>query len=131
MPLGQIVACALVGREDVVLVVRRSGGGWALPGAQVEPGEWIEDALDRGVREVLGAGVRSASFLCLIEDPDGLFVAFDVTLEAEDDVSLGESQPELTWVDFGRLASLELRPAVLRTALPVGEPPAWLPWRAR
>lgn len=79
MPQGQIVACAVLGREDDVLMVRQHDGGLALPGGRVEPGEWVEDALDRGVREALGTGVSSASFLCLIEDPDGLFVVFDVT----------------------------------------------------
>jgi 8-oxo-dGTP pyrophosphatase MutT (NUDIX family) len=66
MPQGQIAACAVLGREDEVLMVRRRDGGLALPGGRVEPGEWVEDALDRGVREALGAGVSSASFLRLI-----------------------------------------------------------------
>lgn len=127
MPQGQIVACAVIGRADDVLMIQRSGGGWTLPGAQVELGEWVKDALDRGVREVLGAGVSSASFLCLIEDPDGLFVVFDVTPEAESDLSAGADKPKPTWVALDQLGSLDLRPAVLWEVLGVGEPPAWLP----
>lgn len=127
MPQGQIVACAVIGREDDVLITRQLGGGWALPGARVEQGEWVEDALDRGVREVLGKGVSTASFLCLIEDPDGLFVVFDVSPDAEDDLAAGEDQSELLWVGLDQLASLDLRPSALRSALRAGEPPVWLP----
>lgn len=130
MTQGQIVACAVLGREDEVLMVRHDEGGLALPGGRVEPGEWVEDALDRGVREALGTGVSSASFLCLIEDPGGLFVVFDVTPE-RDDLPVGVDQPELTWVGLDQLASLDLRPAALRTALSAGEPPGWLPWHTR
>ncbi len=129
MPQGQIVACAVLGREDDVLMVHRREG-LALPGGRVEPGEWVEDALDRRVREALGTGVSSASFLCLIEDPDGLFVVFDVTPE-RDDLLVGVDQSELTWVGLDQLASLDLRPAALRTALSAGEPPGWLPWHTR
>ena len=86
MPEGQIITCAVIGREDDVLLIRRPDTGWTLPGARVQPGEGVENALRRGVREVLGAEVSSASFLCLIEDPGGLFVVFDVTPAVEDDL---------------------------------------------
>jgi ADP-ribose pyrophosphatase YjhB (NUDIX family) len=124
---GQIIACAVIGREDDVLVVRRSGGRWALPRTRVEPGEWVEDALGRGVREVLGVGMSSATFLCLVEDPDGLFLIFDVTPEAGGNLCTSADQPELAWGGLDQLTSLDLRPAVLRDVLPVGDPPAWLP----
>lgn len=127
MPQGRIVVCAVIGRADDVLVIRQPGGGCALPGARVEPGEWVEDALARGVREALGTGVSSASFLCLLEDPAGLFVVFDVIPEAESDLSADEERPRLTWVAVDQLGTLDLRPTALRDVLLVGEPPPWLP----
>lgn len=123
----QIVACAVIGREHDVLVIRHPSGECVLPGSRVGHDEWIEDALGRGVREVLAVGVSSATFLCLIEDSDGLFVVFDVTPEAESDPSRDETHPELTWAGPDQLATLDLRPAALRDVLRVGEPPTWLP----
>ena len=127
--MPQIVACAVIGREHDVLVIHRPDGSWALPGAPVGQRERVEDALDRGLREVLGTGVDSASFLCLIEDPDGLFVVFDVTAATEDGAELlpSEDQPGRTWAGLDQLASHDLRPAILATVLRSGEPPAWFP----
>ncbi|MGH3630032.1 MAG: NUDIX hydrolase [Sciscionella sp.] len=127
--MPQIVACAVIGREHDVLVIRRPDGGWALPGAPVGQGERVEDALDRGLREVLGTGVASASFLCLIEDPDGLFVVFDVTAETDNADTLlpDEDQPDRVWAGLDQLTAHDLRPAILATVLHNGEPPAWLP----
>jgi 8-oxo-dGTP diphosphatase len=130
--MPEIVACAVIGREHDVLVIRRPDGGWALPGAPVGQGERVEDALDRGLREVLSTGVDSASFLCLIEDPDGLFVVFDVTTEAGNSCELPpeEEQPDRVWVGQDQLAAHDLRPAILATVLHSGEPPPWLPHEA-
>lgn len=122
----QITACAVIGREDQILLVRRSGGGWTLPGTRVAPDEQVETALDRGLRDMLGANISSASFLCLVEDPDGLFIVFDVTTDTEGHFR-GANQPEYTWTELNNLTSLELHPAALRNVLQVGDPPVWLP----
>jgi hypothetical protein len=129
MSPGRVVACAVIGRENDVLMVRHPTGNWTLPGASVETGEWIGDALARAVREITGSGVDSATFLCLIESTDGLFVVFDVTPEPEVGLPTGERQPDVLWVDPDH-GSLDLRLGALRDVLCSGEPPAWFPHQA-
>lgn len=125
----RVVACAVIGREHDVMVIRQPEAGWALPGAQVQPDERVEDALRRGVRETVGAEVSSASFLCLVEDTAGLFVVFDVIAAVEE--ASDDGRPQRHWVDPLQWASWDLHPASLLEALHVGEPPTWLPLRVR
>lgn len=125
--MPQVIACAVIGREEYLLLIRRPGGGWGLPGAPVGHGEWIEDALDRGVRQVLGTGIGTAAFLFPIEDPDGLYMVFDVIPAANDELCTDGNHPERQWVGLDRLASVDLRPAALGKVLRITEPPSACP----
>jgi len=54
-----VVAAGLLVEDDRVLVARRRngdhlGGQWEFPGGKVRPGESVEDALARELREELG-----------------------------------------------------------------------------
>ncbi len=57
-PLPSVVAVALDEGGRVVLM-RRSGGAWSLPGGLMEWGEQIEETLRREVLEETGLAVRS------------------------------------------------------------------------
>ncbi|MGH3628726.1 MAG: NUDIX hydrolase [Sciscionella sp.] len=127
MSHGQVVACAVLGREEDVLLIRRTDGVWGLPATPVQPGEWIEDAVRRGMRGLLDLELRAVSFLCLIEHSDGLYVVFDVIPQVENALLLDHDQPDRKWIGPDQLATLPLRPAALRTALHNGEPSPWLP----
>lgn len=121
-----LVACAVLGREHDILLIRHPTGDCVLPSAPVQPGEWVEHALDRAVRDTLGVAVTSASFLCLVEDADGLFIIFDVTPEATN-IATPAHQPDCFWASLDQLSTLDLRPPALRTVLQLADPPPWIP----
>jgi ADP-ribose pyrophosphatase YjhB (NUDIX family) len=124
----EVYVCAVIGREDEVLLARRPAGDWGLPGTQVGGGEWVADELARGVREVVGVGVGSASFLCVIEDRDGLVLVFDVIPDDEanlPDPAPADGQSHLAWIRLDQLDTLQLWPQTLRHGLTTDNPP-WL-----
>ena len=66
---GEVVAAALF-RNGRLLLAQRTGpaelaGLWELPGGKVEPGETVEDALRRELREELGVDVSGGETVVL------------------------------------------------------------------
>jgi 8-oxo-dGTP pyrophosphatase MutT (NUDIX family) len=59
--LHRLAVRALVRRTGRLLLVESADGDLALPGGGVEPGESLEDALRREVREETGAVVREVT----------------------------------------------------------------------
>ena len=62
------VAAAVVRRGDEILLTQRPPGGalglqWEFPGGKIEPGESVEAALVREVREELGVGARAGEVM--------------------------------------------------------------------
>lgn len=62
------VVCALIERQDRLLVAKRApgrlmAGMWEFPGGKVRDGESPEDAIVREIREELGCGVRPIRLL--------------------------------------------------------------------
>ena len=112
-----IVVAVVTDDEGRVLLCRMAPdrgvfpGQWALPGGGVEPGERIEAALRREVREELGIGLRAATPLLFKDD------VLEKTLEggrrellhmvflvyacrpASTDIVLNEEFSEFVWAD--------------------------------
>ncbi len=61
-------------RTEVLLTRRQDNGQWCLPGGRVDPGESVEEACVREVREETGLKVRVIRLVGVYSDPDQLFV---------------------------------------------------------
>ena len=121
-----VVVPVFVDAEERVLLCRMSEhrgvfpGQWALPGGGIEPGERIDEALRREVREELGLEVASASPL-LFKDAvlektheDGsreplhmVFLIYRCTA-ASGEIRLNEEFSEHRWMAGAELAELPL-----------------------
>jgi 8-oxo-dGTP diphosphatase len=110
---------AIIRRDDRVLMVHERGLGatgrhdgddyWALPGGGVEPGEDMEDALVREVREEVGLHCTSWRHQCDYPYPSGWTAVFAVEV-APGEPHLGTDDLEcdcprmvgLDWVQIAR-----------------------------
>lgn len=121
-PHGRVLLCRMAADRGVF------PGQWALPGGGVEPGERIEEALRREVREELGIELAAATPL-LFKDavlektyPDGsrepLHMVFLIyrCAPASTTIALGSELSEARWVSPLDLRELEL-PALTRDTL--------------
>lgn len=110
-----IVTAAVIQRGETVLIARRPadgllGGLWEFPGGKVEPGESLPEALQREIREELGAGVSVGA-------PFGVYqhgyTHFKVTLHAFL-CQLNHQEPqalvasEIRWVTPGALVDFPM-----------------------
>jgi nucleoside triphosphatase len=105
---------------------------WALPGGGVEPGEVVRAALEREIREELGARLVSAVPLFF---KDGIFeksfaggtkhliymvfLLFDCRL-ADDPIRLNEEFVEFAWVSPADLPGFDLNPTTVDTLQRLG-----------
>jgi 8-oxo-dGTP diphosphatase len=138
--VGPLVAVyGFVGHEDRILLVRDlRAGTYQLPGGLVQPGESVEDALRRAMREQVGTDVARLDFCAAVEmrdhtDPNSpavyeLALLFDTTLGSPDQVSAASSERELRWVTDTDLDRIELHPTVIAERLRHGFLAAESPW---
>lgn len=136
--LGPLVAVyGLVGSDERLLVVRdRDATAFRLPGGLVRPGESVESALRRTLREQIDVGVGQVDFCAAVElcdhaAPQGpavyeLALLFDVTLADPD--AAWTSEHEMRWVTDDDLQQIKLRPAKITDQLRSGALTAERPW---
>lgn len=117
MPAWRVIAVAIIHNEQGEYLICKKpanrgvfAGQWALPGGGIEPGEHMEAALRREVREEVGLEVLDVTQLFFKDGqypkhyPDGtiidvymIFLLFGC-LAANLDVHLGEEFEKYAWV---------------------------------
>jgi nucleoside triphosphatase len=107
-------------------------GQWGLPGGGIEPGERMEDALRREMREECGIEIRDIEPLFFTDGqypkryPDGsqrevymIFLVFACRAEG-DEIRLGEEFSEYAWVKASELQGFDLNPITVDTFHQIG-----------
>ena len=126
---------AIIFDGDRILMVERAGnplkGYWSLPGGLIEPGEKIEAALIREVKEETGLLVRPTRlfeiFERIIPDAEGNaeyhYILHDYLCTVEGgDLQAGDDASQVKWVERAVLKTLHLTEgtlAVIERAFPL------------
>ena len=125
-PPAPVPCVGAVVRDDAgrLLLIRRghepSRGLWSLPGGRVEPGETLEAAVVREVREETGLDVRVGAPVGSVLIPAGA-VDYDVTdfactpLDGTAVPVAGDDADDVTWVDATALDGLACTPRLVET----------------
>jgi 8-oxo-dGTP diphosphatase len=111
--LVEIVNGLLV-RSNQVLLARRTPQRktwpdcWSFPGGHVEPGETLDEALERELAEEIGVEATNWTALTTLEHIPGLitFHLFAVTGWLGEPTLLGDEHSELRWASFSEAAEL-------------------------
>ena len=69
-----IVTCAIIEHEGRYLICRRApgqnlAGYWEFPGGKIEPGETVEECLERELFEELGIRTRASQVIAVTDIP--------------------------------------------------------------
>jgi 8-oxo-dGTP diphosphatase len=114
VPCPEVAVGAVCVRDGRLLVIRRGRGvavgRWSLPGGRVEPGETLDAALRRELREETGLDV-TVDALCGIAERISTrahYVILDFWATATGVATAGDDADDVAWVDRDGLAALEL-----------------------
>ncbi|MBE0510489.1 MAG: NUDIX hydrolase [Chromatiales bacterium] len=123
----QLGVGAVVCHQKALLLVKRARppgqGLWAIPGGRVQPGETMQAAAEREIREETGVRIRAAGlawqFEHIEQDPDGglrfHYVVLDFYGEyLSGEPKAGDDASEARWVPFAELNGLALHPETAR-----------------
>jgi 8-oxo-dGTP diphosphatase len=117
-----VVGAVVIDRAERVLLVRRvrppGAGSWTLPGGHIEPGETLEAAVMREVREETGVDARVVCALGVVAvEREGFSYAIHehllVPIDGAARPQAADDAAEARWVARGELASLHVRPEVV------------------
>lgn len=92
-------AAGLVTREDgCVLLVLSPRRGWEFPGGMIEPGEPVEEALRREIREESGVEVEITSFVGISKNVVKNIVNLDFRCSyAGGELATSDESPQVGW----------------------------------
>ncbi len=108
------VTCALIQRDDRLLLARRADSGrWELPGGKREPGESLTQCLQREIVEELGCTIQVLEPAGMAQDldrPDPISLhCFACRLNGNEPQA--REHRELRWVSRQEALELDLCPA--------------------
>jgi ADP-ribose pyrophosphatase YjhB (NUDIX family) len=113
-PRPEVAVGVVCVRDGHLLLVRRGRGvavgRWSLPGGRVEPGETLEAAVRRELREETGLDV-TVGRLCGIAErisERAHYVILDFWATASGVAAAGDDADDVAWVDRDGLAALGL-----------------------
>ncbi|HVM35678.1 MAG TPA: NUDIX domain-containing protein [Actinomycetota bacterium] len=130
---GPVVAVGAVIVVDGSLLMIRRGhaparGRWSLPGGRVEPGETLEAALVREVREETALDIEVQNLLGVLEVPadDHHFVILDYAATVVGDFNpvAGGDADDVRWVSLDDVPALDCTPRFVETLRGWGVLPA-------
>ncbi|MES9912468.1 MAG: NUDIX domain-containing protein [Candidatus Sedimenticola sp. 4PFRAG1] len=130
-------ARALIIREGKVLLLRKEGGGrgerFALPGGAQDPGESLQEALNRECEEEIGTSVNIGNLLHVVDffklrdtqPPTRRHLVeflFQCSIDGDYLPCNGhrpdKHQVEVIWADLNRVANMPIFPQYLSTCIP-------------
>lgn len=105
----------------VLLCKRKDRDYYFFPGGHVEFGEFAKDALEREIKEEVGARVTKCDFIGVAEnvfkDAENVFHEVNFTFQAEidqEDVKALEDHLEFRWLSWGEFEKAEVLPTSLK-----------------
>jgi ADP-ribose pyrophosphatase YjhB (NUDIX family) len=115
----QAVGGVVAHPDGRVLLVRRGRppreGEWSLPGGKVEPGESLEHAIVREVREETGLAVRCIRKLVLyVLDPYDIHEILCVPISPDAPITAADDAMDARWVKLEELEALGVRADAIR-----------------
>ncbi|MGY2004689.1 NUDIX domain-containing protein [Blastococcus sp. SYSU DS1024] len=123
-PAVPCVGAVVHDAERRLLLVRRGNepgrGLWSLPGGRVEPGETVDQAVEREVREETGLRVRAGAEVGRIRIAGGA-VVYDVVdvacalLEPGAQPVAGDDALDVVFADAATIAALRCTPRLVET----------------